>query len=81
MAELEPRLKTLERQARRANDYAAAQADLRVLLREWYGYHWHRAQQDLKEVRETLHDQDQKFKRRASATSKLKMNIASSEND
>ena len=35
LAELEPRLKTLERQARRANDYAAAQADLRVLLREW----------------------------------------------
>jgi chromosome segregation protein len=57
MAELEPRLKTLERQARRAIDYAAAQADLRVLLREWYGYHWHRAQKDLKEVRETLHQQ------------------------
>src|SRR6202142_31022 len=57
MAELEPRLKSLERQARRAIDYAAAQADLRVLLREWYGYHWHRAQQDLKEVRETLHAQ------------------------
>ncbi len=60
MAELEPRLKTLERQARRAIDYAAAQADLRVLLREWYGYHWHRAQQELREVREILHEQDLK---------------------
>ncbi len=60
LAELEPRLKTLERQARRANDYAAAQADLRVLLREWYGYHWHHAQQELKKARETLHEQDLK---------------------
>ncbi len=60
MAELEPRLKTLERQARRANEFVAAQADLRVLLREWYGYHWHHAQQQLIEARETLHDQDLK---------------------
>ncbi len=60
LAELEPRLKSLERQARRANDYAAAQADLRVLLREWYGYHWHHAQQELKKARETLHDRDLK---------------------
>ncbi len=60
VAELEPRLKTLERQARRANEYAGAQQDLRVLLREWYGYHWHHAQQELKEARETAHDQDLK---------------------
>jgi chromosome segregation protein len=58
VAELEPRLKTLERQARRANEYAGAQADLRALLREWYGYHWHHAQQELKDARETAHDQD-----------------------
>ena len=32
IAEIEPRLKTLERQARRANEYAAAQADLREVL-------------------------------------------------
>src|SRR5581483_9811597 len=57
MAELEPRLKSLERQARRANEYAAAQADLRVLLREWYGYHWHHAQQQLKDTRNTVRQQ------------------------
>jgi chromosome segregation protein len=49
MAELEPRLKTLERQARRAKEYGAAQADLRAVLREWYGYHWHKTQQQLQE--------------------------------
>ena len=50
LAELEPRLKSLERQAARAQDYAQVQSDLRVLLLEWYGYHWHRAQQDLTEA-------------------------------
>jgi chromosome segregation protein len=47
LAELEPRLKSLERQAARAQEYAQIQADLRVLLLEWYGFHWHRAQRDL----------------------------------
>ncbi len=54
MSELEPRLKSLERQARRSNEYLAAQADLRVLLREWYGYHWHNAQRDLQDARENV---------------------------
>lgn len=50
MAELEPRLKSLERQARRAKEYGAAQADLRAVLREWYGYHWHNGQRQLQEA-------------------------------
>lgn len=54
LAELEPRLRSLERQARRASEYAQMQADLRLILREWYGYHWHRAQKELAESRETL---------------------------
>jgi chromosome segregation protein len=47
LAELEPRLRLLERQARRAQEYAQVQADLRMVLREWYGYHWHRSQKEL----------------------------------
>ncbi|HEX2989759.1 MAG TPA: chromosome segregation protein SMC [Anaerolineales bacterium] len=58
MSELEPRLRSLERQARRANDYLRAQADLKVILREWYGYHWHRAQQELTESREVVRGQE-----------------------
>jgi chromosome segregation protein len=54
MAEIEPRLKTLERQARRAKEYAAAQADLREVLREWYGYHWHHAQEELQTARDNV---------------------------
>jgi len=47
LAELEPRIKSLERQARRANEFSRAQADLKVLLLDWYGYHWHRQQKEL----------------------------------
>jgi len=51
LAELKPRLRSLERQARRAQEYEQVRADLKVLLREWYGYHWHRAQKELGEAR------------------------------
>jgi chromosome segregation protein len=58
MAELEPRLRTLDRQSRRAREYSQMQADLHVLLREWYGYHWHKSQQDLAENREIQRQQE-----------------------
>lgn len=58
MSELEPRLRSLERQAKRAAEYARAQADLKVILREWYGYHWHKAQQELTAARETVRAQE-----------------------
>jgi chromosome segregation protein len=58
MSELEPRIRSLERQAKRANEYIRAQADLKVILREWYGYHWHRAQQDLTEARDVVRRQE-----------------------
>ncbi|MEZ0394954.1 MAG: chromosome segregation protein SMC [Anaerolineales bacterium] len=51
LAELEPRLRSLERQAKRAQEYAQIQADLRLLLLDWYGFHWHRAQRELVEAR------------------------------
>jgi chromosome segregation protein len=58
MAELEPRLRSLERQAKRAIDFSRAQADLKMILREWYGFHWHRAQRDLTDVRESMRAQE-----------------------
>src|SRR3990172_8158669 len=58
MAELEPRIKSLERQAKRAIDFARAQADMKMILREWYGFHWHRAQRDLTDIRETVRGQE-----------------------
>ena len=37
------------------------QADLRVLMHEWYGYHWHRAQENLTEANSLLHAQETKL--------------------
>ena len=58
LSELEPRLRSLERQAKRANEYSRAQADLKIILREWYGYHWHKAQRELTNAREVVRAQE-----------------------
>jgi len=58
LSELEPRLRSLERQAKRAIEYSRAQADLKVILREWYGYHWHHAQRELTVSREVVKVQE-----------------------
>ena len=58
LAELEPRLKSLEKQARRAREYGQIQSDLKALLREWYGYHWHQAQRELADSRTLAKAQD-----------------------
>ncbi len=51
LSELKPRLKSLQRQAVRAEQYDQVKADLRLLLREWYGYYWARVQTDLQEAK------------------------------
>ena len=47
LSELQPRLRSLERQARRVQEYEQVKADLQEMLREWYGFHWHRSQFEL----------------------------------
>ena len=62
LSELEPRLHSLERQAKRAEEYDRVKADLNVLLKDWYGYHWHNTQKDLLHSREVLRVQEEKAK-------------------
>lgn len=62
LAELGPRLKSLEKQAKRSQDYLQVQADLRSSLREWYGYHWHNSQKEMNTARELFLHQDEKLK-------------------
>ncbi len=61
LAELKPRLSSLERQARRAVEYEQVRADLQVLLREWYGFYWHEAQKELAEAQDIAHIQEKKL--------------------
>jgi chromosome segregation protein len=58
LAELQPRLRSLERQAKRAQEYEQVKADLREVLREWYGFHWHREQRYLLEARNAARKQE-----------------------
>ncbi len=58
LAELQPRLRSLERQSKRAQEYDQIKADLVLLLREWYGYYWYRGQQELTHTREIAQQQE-----------------------
>jgi chromosome segregation protein len=57
LAELRPRLRSLERQAKRAIDYEQVKEDLNSVLRIWYGYHWYHLQDH---VTETLTSADER---------------------
>ena len=59
LAELEPRINILEKQAKRAEDYERIKADLRMVLREWYGYHWFKGQEEISEARDNQKKQEQ----------------------
>jgi chromosome segregation protein len=50
LAELLPRVRSLERQARRAHEYEQVRDDLKSALRTWYGYHWFRVQKQVAEA-------------------------------
>jgi chromosome segregation protein len=54
LAELEPRLRSLEKQAKRSQEFLQMQADLRISLREWYGYHWNRTQKEMNSARDLM---------------------------
>lgn len=58
LSEIKPRLRSLERQSQRFQEYQQVQSDLRLLLREWYGYQWHQKQQDLRIIRSAYQDQE-----------------------
>jgi chromosome segregation protein len=77
LAELEPRLKSLERQATRAQEYTRVQADLRVLLLEWYGFHWYTAQSDLSAALELGHNQDVKLAEARDSYQNVRQNFTS----
>lgn len=63
LSELEPRLASLQKQARRAQEYEQIRADLRLLLHDWYGFHWHRVQQEVVYAMEAVHAQEARLQR------------------
>ncbi len=61
MTEIRPRLRTLERQSHKYDEYQRLRSDLQVLLMEWYGFHWHQGQKDLRIARNDYQDQERRL--------------------
>jgi chromosome segregation protein len=57
LTELRPRLRSLERQAKRAITYEQVKEDLNAILRVWYGFQWYQFQDRLAD---TTHLADEK---------------------
>jgi chromosome segregation protein len=61
LSELSPRLRSLSRQAKRAEQYEQVRADLQEVLREWYGYHWHQAQKELQQTTKEVAEREKEL--------------------
>jgi len=61
LVEIQPRLQSLEKQARRVQEYERTKADLQLLLRDWYGYHWFETQRELNHVTEIMKTQENRL--------------------
>ncbi|HSF82786.1 MAG TPA: chromosome segregation protein SMC [Anaerolineales bacterium] len=81
LAELQPRLRSLERQARRTQEFEQVRSDLRALLRDWYGYHWHRAQQDLAAAQNEARREEKALERSRRAQLELDGKLATMRQD
>lgn len=58
LEEIRPRLRSLERQAAKANEFLHLQSDLKNYLREWYGYYWFKAQDELATAQAVYKERD-----------------------
>jgi len=47
LTELKPRIRSLEKQQEKTVAYLQIDTDLKLLLKDWYGYHWHTTQTNL----------------------------------
>jgi chromosome segregation protein len=71
LAEIGPRLRTLQRQAERSQQYERLADELRELQRTWYGFHWSRAQETLHVARQAAEAQAKTLDERQSELESL----------
>lgn len=76
LAEIRPRLGALKRQANRARTYEQVEADLRSLLRIWYGYQWDRRRESLKEQRVLAREAEDRWSESRKAITRHQDNLA-----
>lgn len=76
IAEIEPQVRRLERQAERAEEYGRTRAELDDALRIWYSFRWKRGQEELRRVRSIAAYQHKRLEDRRSAVNDLSAQIA-----
>lgn len=65
IAEIEPRLNRLERQAERAREHEELSTKLKQLLRTWYGHRWGEAARALNQAQRIAHERSEQHEKRA----------------
>lgn len=76
LSEIRPRLGALKRQANRARTYEQVEADLRNLLRIWYGYQWEERKAALKEQRLWATEAEERWSESRKAINRRQENLA-----
>ncbi len=64
LTEITPRLKRLERQVERVQQYTLLETELQNLLRTWYGYRWHKGLEELEAARRSWSQQEERLQHR-----------------
>lgn len=75
LTELQPRLRSLERQVKRAQEYDQMQQNLKMVLRDWYGYHWHKTQAELVEAQAYASTQETELSQAQSSQHELDLKL------
>lgn len=76
IAEIEPQVRRLERQAERAEEYQRVHAELDEALSIWYSYRWQRGQEELRRVRSIAAYQHKRLADRRAAVDEVGRQIA-----
>jgi len=80
LRELKPRIRSLEKQQEKAITYAQLEKDLHILLKDWYGYHWRKLQDDLRSAIAFNADQKKKLDQQLEVRSRLEDQLQESQN-
>ncbi len=77
LRELKPRMGYLEKSKEKAKQYLQLQDDLNVLLKDWYGFHWHSVQREIKYALDFHSKQKEQLYQRREAKQQLEMRLNS----
>jgi chromosome segregation protein len=79
LTELKPRIRSLEKQQEKTKIFLQLDADLKLLLKDYYGYYWHTTQTDLEVALEFNQKQQEKVAKTREFKQKLEMQLKQSQ--